>query len=183
MRIDSIEMLILVGRLVFFALLIIAGISKLNDTMGFRDIVESYALLPPRLVRGVAKLLPIVEIIVAFVVLIPGTSAIGFAVSGGLLCLYLVALGSVKYRNISLRDCGCGGALWHQELNAWPFVRNAVLIIAAVMCMSASRGEIGATFAEWSVALPFAAFLLLTYWVADGLNANITMLRIVRGHE
>ena len=101
-----IHMLIACGvALLFFD----AAFHKLRDLAYFRATLADYRLLPIWALSMAAVTIPVVEIAIAIVALMPSTRVLGLISAAGLLVLYAIAMGVNLARGRSFIDCGCHG--------------------------------------------------------------------------
>jgi hypothetical protein len=113
--------------------LIVAGISKLADRERFARIVENYQMLPRQLVRAVATLLPLVEIVVAAMLVTRIGSTSGGFVATTLFLVFAGAMAVNLLRGRSNIACGCFGANVSSPLR-WRYVaRNVALALTALV--------------------------------------------------
>ncbi len=87
--------------------------------------LQAYALLPDALVTAVARVLPWLELAIAFALLLPILRNAGALAGSMLLLVYAVAMGINLLRGRRDIDCGCGDA--PQKLSWWLVARNIVL--------------------------------------------------------
>jgi uncharacterized membrane protein YphA (DoxX/SURF4 family) len=149
-------------------LLWVAAARKLSDFGGFRETVERYGVVPPLLLSAVARLLPIVEIVLGLSLaagvmlsiagLLAGLLMLGFAVS--------VAWNLVSGRRF---DCGCG--LGQPALISWRLVLRDVGLAGLAffgalgpstqLALLTNRGVFGAPSASVSVLVPIPMIIVL----------------------
>ncbi len=96
------------ARLGLCGLFLYAGIGKLGDPSGMAQDVSNYRVLPDAFAPLVALGLPILEIVTAFALLVPGFVRGGAALSALLLFGFALGMAQAKLRGIDL-DCGCFG--------------------------------------------------------------------------
>jgi uncharacterized membrane protein YphA (DoxX/SURF4 family) len=96
----------LIARLVLGTVMLIAGIEKIGAIETFGHNIYNYEILPLELVNIAALLFVWAEIAVG-VLLVAGAAVRGSAlVSGVLLLVFIVAIGSAMARGLKI-DCGC----------------------------------------------------------------------------
>lgn len=96
----------LVARIVLGIVMLIAGAEKLGALEAFGANIYNYQLLPVELVNIAALLFVWTEIAVG-IMLVAGAAVRGSAfISGLLLLLFIVAIGSAMARGLKI-DCGC----------------------------------------------------------------------------
>ena len=123
------DALLLAARLILAAVFVVSGISKLFDLSGSQAAMRSFGV-PERFTRAGGIALPIVEIVIA-VLLVPATTARW----GALLALVLLAVfvAGISYSLSRGRkfDCHCFGQLTSSEIGPPTLIRNAVLAVLA----------------------------------------------------
>jgi peroxiredoxin len=126
---ERMDALLLAARLILAAVFLISGISKLFDLAGAQAAMRSFGV-PESMTRSGGILLPIVEIVIA-VLLIP----VATAKWGALLAFILLAvfIASIAYNLSKGRkfDCHCFGELTTSEIGPSTLARNAVLAVLA----------------------------------------------------
>lgn len=148
-----------------------AGWHKLRNRAGFSAILQSYALLPERLVRPAALLVPWLELAAAAGLLISSGYPLAAVPGAALLLAYAatMALSLLKGRRIA--DCGCHFGAQHQAVSAALVWRNLLLSGLALSLLQEPRSrELGVYD-----GLVIAAVLLcgcVLYLLANSLIAN-----------
>jgi putative oxidoreductase len=118
--------------LVLAILLAWAGLVKLTGAAAFSDTLNTYALLPARVLNLVALGLPVLEIIAAVALLIPASRRIGALLSAILSLSFALALSSALQRGLNV-DCGCFGSASFLNLSPpWALARSVVLLLASI---------------------------------------------------
>ena len=119
----------LAARLILAAVFAVSGISKLFDLSGSQAAMRSFGV-PERFTRAGGVALPIVELVIA-ILLIPAATARW----GALLALILLAIfiAGVSYSLSRGRkfDCHCFGQLTTSEIGPRTLVRNGILAVLA----------------------------------------------------
>ncbi len=156
-----------------------AAVHKLRDRRHFDGVVLDYRLLPPQLALRVARLLPALELALAFG-LVWGFSLAAPA-AAALLLGYGAAMAVNLARGHRTIDCGCGGP--PQRLSGWLVARNAVLAGAAlVTVLPAGLRPQGAL--DGLTVLGAVAAIGLLYVACGQLLANAPGLRaLVSRHD
>jgi uncharacterized membrane protein YphA (DoxX/SURF4 family) len=132
-----VEAVALGGRFALGWFFVLAGVTKLADLGAFENAVRNYQILPPRLVRPVARLLPATEIAAGALM------GAGVAVEqvGILLALLLltfaiaISVNLVRGRRI---DCGCFIGLGSKRISWSAVARNVLLASVAVTVAAVS---------------------------------------------
>lgn len=122
-------------RLVLAGVFGAAGALKLPDPDESVRAVRAYRLLPEAVVPVVGYGLPVFEVLLALTLLLGALTRVSALVSGALLVLFVVGVGSAAARGLSI-DCGCfggggevaaGDTRYTQEI-----VRDLALLVGAV---------------------------------------------------
>jgi rhodanese-related sulfurtransferase/uncharacterized membrane protein YphA (DoxX/SURF4 family) len=88
-----------------------SGLLKLRKSAEyFADVTASYQVLPSSAIHFLVVVLPVFEIAVAVLLLVPKFWRVGTVLASGLCALFLFALAQTVVRGIDLRYCGCFGA-------------------------------------------------------------------------
>lgn len=124
------------ARLVLAGVFAIAGAAKLADRAGSRQALVSFGM-PKSLVGPLGTALPIVELSIAVLLLLPNVGWIGVL---GALVLLVVFTGAIAFQLLRGRapDCHCFGQLVASRVGPATLVRNGAL--AALAAFAASRG-------------------------------------------
>jgi uncharacterized membrane protein YphA (DoxX/SURF4 family) len=144
-------------------LFVVAGWHKLSDTERFAAMLRAYRLMPDSLARPLALGLPLAEIVVGALLVLPWTTA-GAIGGGALLALYSLAISVNLMRGRRAIDCGCFGSASNVPLSGALLLRNAILIIA----MGAAACPLSARRLVWLDAFTVGMVMLAvaTLWVA-----------------
>lgn len=133
-----------------------AALHKLRDRRRFDGMVLAYRLAPSRLALRVARLLPLLELLVAGGLLAAWRPA--FPAAALLLAGYGLAMAINLARGRREIDCGCGAM--PQRLSLWLVARNAVLAAAALSLLLPAGARPGAPDAMTLAAIATVAVLL-----------------------
>jgi hypothetical protein len=169
------------ASVIIAAVFVVAAVAKLADRAGTRTTVEEFGA-PRRIAGFLAIALPIVELIVAALILYDPTQIAGAAGAIALLTLFSVAV-SVRLAKGHAPSCNCFGQLKSAPVSWKTIVRNGVLALLAAIALSAGiAGETPSTFGwirtlgEMNVIAVVGAAMFLVLAVA-GLMAFIAVLR------
>ena len=105
--IDPLTVLVLSTSLAL--LFFTAAMHKLNSSARFRAQLAAYELVPSAILPGLARAIPLAEMAVVFLILVPITRPWAGALAAGLLASYTVAIAVNLLRGRDDIDCGCGG--------------------------------------------------------------------------
>ncbi|MCY1294733.1 Methylamine utilization protein MauE [compost metagenome] len=166
---------VIASALTVAAILASAASHKLRAPGRFGRQLEDYQLLPKVLLAPATRLIPLLEVALAFALLVPASrhlAALGAAV---LLAGYAAAIGINLWRGRHDIDCGCAGPDQAQPLRPPLLLRNAVLVGLALLASLTPEGRDLGLF-DGFVAIAASAVALLLYAAADGLLANAPRL-------
>ena len=164
--IDPLTVLVLSTSLAL--LFFTAAMHKLNSSARFRAQLAAYELVPSAILPGLARAIPVAEMAVVFLILVPITRPWAGALATSLLASYSVAMAINLLRGRDDIDCGCGGQ--PQMLSYWLLLRNAALIVGCFLLVIPGTGR----------ALVWADFILLTLMVAVLSCAYLLVEQLVR---
>ncbi|MFI5346696.1 MAG: MauE/DoxX family redox-associated membrane protein [Elusimicrobiota bacterium] len=107
-------MIALAGRVFVGAVLVYAGASKAAaPAEEFALIIDAYNLVPPSISLPMAGLLPWLEMLVGWALILGVEARAASAAAGAMTALFLAAIGSVIARGIPIPNCGCFGEGMH----------------------------------------------------------------------
>ena len=149
----------LAGRVCLAIVFVTAAAGKLQHAEVLEGVVANYRLLPAKLVRPVAKVLPWAELLVGLALLAPVSSPIAAAAAVVLLLGFAWAMAVNLTRGRAHIDCGCQRSELRQPLQ-WSLVARNLLLAAWL-----AAGLVP----EMGRAPTLAAPLLLAAGVAGGL--------------
>ncbi len=130
----------------FALLFVLSALHKFGNTLQFRAVLEAYQILPPQITAVVARIVPVVELLLGLawlfsavlfeqLILVPLLSVI-------LLTAYTVAICINLLRGRSYIDCGCGFSSVSvkismgeciQQLSGGLVARNCLLVVVAML--------------------------------------------------
>jgi uncharacterized membrane protein YphA (DoxX/SURF4 family)/peroxiredoxin len=147
----TVEFTWLAARLLLAAVFLLAGATKLVDPLGSRKALRDFGL-PLAFARPLVIALPILELMVA-AVLIPASLAwYGAWGALALLTVFLFAIGTAMARG-QQPDCHCFGQI-HSEPVGWPtLLRNAGLAACAGWLLAGGRRQLGPDLWAWFITL------------------------------
>lgn len=166
---------IIASALAIAVLLASAATHKVRAPARFARQLADYQLLPDSLVRPVARLVPLLELAIAFALLLPVSRGWAALSAASLLALYAAAIGINLWRGRRDIDCGCAGPDQAQPLRPGLLLRNSVLVVLALLASVAPIAR-DMTLFDGFVTVAAAAVALLIYAAADGLLANAPLL-------
>lgn len=166
---------IIASAIAIAVLLASAATHKVRAPARFARQLADYQLLPDSLVRPVARLVPLLELAIAFALLVPVSRGWAALSAASLLALYAAAIGINLWRGRRDIDCGCAGPDQAQPLRPVLLLRNSVLVVLALLA-SVTPIARDMTLFDGFVTVAAAAVALLIYAAADGLLANSPLL-------
>lgn len=123
--------IVLLVRLVLVAAFLLAAIPKIQDPVAFAISVESYRVLTGQAVLWVALVLPWLELVIGFGLLIPKMRRVSSLLIMLLLFIFVGLHTSAWIRGLDI-DCGCY-AIESVSSNYFLLIsRNCALMIAAI---------------------------------------------------
>jgi peroxiredoxin/uncharacterized membrane protein YphA (DoxX/SURF4 family) len=146
-----VEFSLLAARLLLAAVFLLAGATKLIDPFGTRKALRDFGV-PAVLARPLVMLLPLLELVVA-AMLIPA-SLVWYGAWGALalLTLFLLAVGVAMARGRE-PDCHCFGQLHSAPVGRSTLIRNAVLAACAGWLVSRGAMQKEADLWGWFASL------------------------------
>lgn len=143
------DILLLLLRLGLAGVMALAGVAKLADLDGSRKAFEGFGV-PASLTRVGPILLSVAEIVIAGLLLFPGTSWLG-AIGG--LALLLLFIGQMAYQLAkgNAPDCHCFGQVYSAPVSATSVIRNVVFAVPAVVLVVRGRSGQGSAITDPSV--------------------------------
>ena len=143
-------------RVALASLFAAAAWHKLSDSTRFRATLRAYQILPAWALSPVARILPVVEGLVALALPLSTTKSTASLAGACLLGVYSAAIGLNLLRGRREIDCGCFASSARVPLSATLLARNALLIVAALVAsMPASPRTL-----VWADSFTIAAALL-----------------------
>lgn len=176
----------LVGRIIALGLallLVSAAWHKLAAQAEFLAILRGYELLPGRLLRPVAALIPVAEITLAVAWLAGAARVFVAIVTAVLLLAYAAAIAINLHRGRLQIDCGCGlggPAGTGQRLSGWLVARNLVLAGFALLAAFPANGR-ALTIADALTLAAATTAAMLLYAGSSQLIRNAARLADRRG--
>jgi thiol-disulfide isomerase/thioredoxin/uncharacterized membrane protein YphA (DoxX/SURF4 family) len=140
------EVILLLIRIVLFAIFAVAAIGKLLDLPGSEKAVKNFGV-PEDFARPLAIGLPVAELVVALM-LLPTASA-WFGAAGAFLLLAVFIGGMIwQMAKGNAPDCHCFGAIHSEPVSPKSLIRNAVFAILAFLLAARGPGNQGLGLTE-----------------------------------
>jgi thiol-disulfide isomerase/thioredoxin/uncharacterized membrane protein YphA (DoxX/SURF4 family) len=166
------EIILLLFRLVLFAVFALAGIGKLLDLSGSEKAVKAFGT-PPEFARFFAVAIPVAELIFAFCFLFPDTSWLG-ALGGLILLASFIGGMAWQMRQGNAPDCHCFGQIHSEPVGVKSLVRNIIFAALAIVLIFAGRANqgrpLGTTNREVGQNITLLLFALALVVVASYLK-------------
>ncbi|MGI9293656.1 MAG: MauE/DoxX family redox-associated membrane protein [Pseudomonadales bacterium] len=164
-------------------LFVTAGYQKLSNGNYLHKAISEYRVLPTNWSRGLARLLPIMELSAGIGLLIPPLHTAAVAVVCVLLLSYTGAIAVNFVRGRHDLDCGCAGPGEGQNVSGGLLARNAALFaLALALASSPVSQRIPLDAIGFCFALLGALLSALIYHVFNQLLANQHKLRRIANH-
>lgn len=156
-------------------LLLVAAWHKLRDPIGFWQAVSGYQLLREKLEQPVARLIPLMEIALAFSFVVFPASPLPIVAAMALWLLYGSAIAVNLLRGRTELDCGCGGIGADQTIHWGLVLRNGVLtLVTGFLLFPRMTREL--VWFDYAAAGFACLLLLLIYATAEHLLRNAALL-------
>ncbi len=117
-------------RYLLAALLIVAALSKLHYPLIFARDVQNFQVVGPLLSRWIALWLPVLEVLLALLLIRGRWIETGLAMVAGLMLIFFLAVLQAFARGIDL-NCGCFGGLAEQRIGWGKLLENLFLLIVS----------------------------------------------------
>ena len=161
---------------------LLAGWHKCRAPAEFAATLTNYKVLPESLARQGVYLVPVAEIMIGAALLIPATRPMAATAAGGLLCVYIAAIGINLLRGRRNIDCGCGGPAQKQTLSEWMLARNGLLLLLVFIAAGPVRARTLLWF-DWLTILLATVTGCLFYNIVNQLLANKDLLQLLKREE
>jgi hypothetical protein len=149
-----------------------AGLHKLRDRREFFEVLTAYRLLPGSVIPAAAHVLPALELLTAFGLLVPTSRRVACGAAAALLLGYGCAIGINLARGRRDLDCGCSLAAGRRPIAAWMLLRNGVLAAAAIAAAFPSMGR-PLTWIDMMTIVAGASATALLYASIDALLGRV----------
>lgn len=163
-----------------------SAIGKLQNQKTFAQVIENYALTPAGSNRFFAIAIPIFEISLVILSIIPSTKYLGFLCLLVLLVGYTSLLLITRIRGVELDNCGCSfsySSIPNQKMSTvdgWLVIRNLSLVSMSGFALFFAETITTLGILHWFIALVFSFLLFLFYWIYETLIQNYHLLKSLR---
>lgn len=127
-----------IGRLVLGIVFVYASWDKILHPEAFSQAVQNYRIVPLAAVNLFALVLPWVELICGFLLLLGLFTGGSSLLVSLLLVLFLVALSSALIRGIDI-SCGCFSQKSSSPITYWYLLRDTALLLVALQVLIFDR--------------------------------------------
>jgi len=165
--IDPLIVLIISASLAL--LFFMAARHKMSDPHRFKAQLAAYELVPQALLPVSARALPLLEMALVFMLLVPFTRAFAAVIAALLLSVYALAMAVNMLRGRTDIDCGCGDQ--PQLLSYWLLLRNLVLIAGSCLLIVPAGGR-ALVWADAILLVLMTAVLAMVYLMVEQLVRN-----------
>ena len=162
-------------------LLMTAGTSKLKpeNKRFYENLLSEYGVSQRSLTKGVVLLLGAMEVLLALAIFLPFSRYYAAFAVGLLLSFYLVVMAVKLYEGKVDMDCGCAGPGAEMKISPILLWRNALLVLATLVCLVPSVGQIQPL---WFISSMLALFGIMLYSSIEKLIANKQIIHAMRTH-
>lgn len=129
---DILNYLLAISRIYLALVFLIGGLDKINDLSGFAQSIENYRILPIYSINIFAIIIPWLEVITGFLLLIGLFIKENSAIILVLLFIFTTAVIIAIFRNLDI-DCGCMGTSDGQKVGLLKIAENTLLIIFSIL--------------------------------------------------
>lgn len=141
------DAVLLIARLALAAVFVLAGVGKLLDLKGSQEAVRNFGV-PQSLARPAGIALPIVELVIALL-LIPASTAVFGAIAAFLLMLLFIGGIAFNLAKGNQPDCHCFGQLHSAPAGPRTLIRNALFAAVALFIVVFGWDDAGASVIGW----------------------------------
>lgn len=123
-------------RLFLGELLLLAALPKLRARADFERAVVNYDLLPTRVALGLARVLPVSELLLGAALVVGALAEVAATAAGFFFITFAIAAGINLLRGRQM-DCGCHGAAAPRTIS-WTLVTRDVILAGAAAFVAVS---------------------------------------------
>ena len=136
LEVRSMAYLMLIGRLILSAAFILAALPKIQDPAAFAISVEGYHVVTANLAMWIALVLPWLELVAGFGLLIPQIKRGSNLIIALLLVVFIALHASAWARGLDI-NCGCFNAHESEKTPGylWLILRNIGLLTACIFVL------------------------------------------------
>ena len=137
------SLFVLIARLVVAGAFVIAALPKIQDPVAFATSVSAFRVIDSGLSSWVAVLLPWLELVIGFGILLPIIRRTSGALIGLLLILFIALHTSAWMRGLDI-SCGCFGSETGEATTdyRWLILRNILLLGGMILVLRQDRRNI-----------------------------------------
>ena len=135
----------------------------------YRNVVAGYGIAAGGSGLWLARVVGLLELIVALSLLLPASRTVGATLALLLLAGYALLMSWQLTRGKTSLDCGCAGSDDEMKVSWHLILRNALLCLLALLCLAPAT-QTG--FGGWLFSAALGSALLLIYMSVEQLIAN-----------
>ena len=134
------HLFVLVARLLLTGTFVMAALPKIKDPVAFATSVNAFRVVGPELSNWIALILPWLELVLGFGVLLPQIRRSSGILIATLLLIFIALHSSVWIRGLEI-SCGCFGTESATESTnyLWLITRNMLLLVACFLVIYEDR--------------------------------------------
>lgn len=129
---DILNYLLAISRIYLALVFLIGGLDKINNLAVFAQSIENYRILPIYTINIFAIIIPWIEVLAGFLLLIGLFIKENSAIIFSMLFIFTTAIIIAIFRNLDI-DCGCMGTSDGQKVELFKVVENILLIIFSLL--------------------------------------------------
>lgn len=131
-RILNNSFLLLVIRLFFGFIFILAAVTKVTDPAGFSQSIYNYKLMPDFSINFLAIAFPWIELVTGILLVFGIAVKENSAILTGLLVVFIIAISISMARGLNI-DCGCFGTIEGSKVGLMKILENVGLLILGLI--------------------------------------------------
>ncbi|MFC1466326.1 MAG: MauE/DoxX family redox-associated membrane protein [Candidatus Brachytrichaceae bacterium NZ_4S206] len=162
MDIETMQVALMVGRIFLGVIFLTSVIGKLLNWRSYVQSVANYEIVRGWAAKLVAVMLPLIEAVVAVMLLSGAGLQIASVIAAALLIGFIGAL-TVNLRRERLIECGCYGIVGSRTISWGTVIRNLILLLTALL-VSFAAIRMGSKALTWQEDLR-----ILTQWTSPVL--------------
>jgi uncharacterized membrane protein len=150
-----------------------AGLHKIRERREFFEVLTAYRLLPGSVILAAVHVLPALELLTAFGLMVPASRRAACVAAAALLLGYGCAIGINLARGRRDLDCGCSLAAGRRPIAAWMLLRNGILALAALAAAASPSMPRPLTWIDMMTIVAGASAAALLYASIDALLGRV----------
>lgn len=122
----------LISRLILGTVFIVVGVTKIIDPKLFSNEIGNYEMLPDILINIPAIILPWLELVVGFMLVLGVKLKENAFIAGVLLILFTLAVSIAWARGLNI-NCGCFSAIKEEKVGILKILQNSGMIVLSFL--------------------------------------------------